>query len=177
MSDSLEPQILWTAAHQSPLSLTIFQSSLRFMSTELVMLSNHLILCCPLLLLPSIFPRIRVFSSESALCIRWPKYWSFSFTISPFNEYSGLISFRIDWLDLLAVQGDSQESSTTIWKNQFFNSHSCTWLLEKPCSVVSDSLWPHGLWLTRLLCPWNFSGKNTGVGCHFLLQGIPHPGI
>ena len=84
---------------------TIFQSSLRFMSIELVTLSNHLILCCPLLLLPSIFPSIRVFSSESALCIRWPKYWSFSFTIRPSNEYSGLISFRIDWLGLLAVPG------------------------------------------------------------------------
>ena len=75
------------------------------MSIELVMLSNHLILCHPLLLLPSIFPRIRVFSNESVLCIRWPKYWSFSFSISSFNEYSGLISFRLDWLDLLAVQG------------------------------------------------------------------------
>ena len=75
------------------------------MSIELVMPSNHLILCHPLLLLPSIFPGIRVFSKESVLCIRWPKYWSFSFNISPFNEYSGLISFRMDWLDLLAVQG------------------------------------------------------------------------
>ena len=78
---------------------------LKFMSIELVMLSNHLILCCPLLLLPSIFPSIRVLSSESALRIRWPKYWSFSFSISPSNEYSGLISFRIEWFNLLAVQG------------------------------------------------------------------------
>ena len=77
----------------------------QLMSIELVMPSNHLILCCPLLLLPSIFPRIRVFSSESVLCIRWPKYWNFSFSISPSNEYSGLISFRMNWLDLLAVQG------------------------------------------------------------------------
>ena len=86
-------------------SSIISQSLLKFMSIELVMLSNHLILFHPLLLLPSIFPIIRVFSNYSALCIRWPKYWSFSFSISPSNEYSGLISFRIDWLDLLAVQG------------------------------------------------------------------------
>ena len=81
------------------------QSLLKLMSIELVMPSNHLILCHPLLLLPSFFPSIRVFSDESVLHIRWPKYWSFSFSISPFNEYSGLLSFRIDWLDLLAVQG------------------------------------------------------------------------
>ena len=80
-------------------------SSLKLMSTGSVMPSNHLILCCPLLLPPSVFPSIRVFSNESALCIRWPKYWSFSFSISPSNEYSRLISFRVDWLDLLAVQG------------------------------------------------------------------------
>ena len=95
----------WTAAHQASLSITNSQSSPKPMSIELVMPSNHLILCCPLLLLPSIFPSIRVFSNESALRIRWPKYWSFSFSISPSNEYSGLISFRMDWLDLLAVQG------------------------------------------------------------------------
>ena len=95
----------WTAARQTSLSITNSQSLLKFMSIELVMPSNHLVLCCPLLLLPSIFPSIRVFSNESALCIRWPNYWSFSFSISPSNEYSGLISFRMDWLDLLAVQG------------------------------------------------------------------------
>ena len=95
----------WTAAHQGSLSFTISQSLLKLMSTESVMPSNHLILCRPLLLLPSIFSSIRVFSNESALHIRWPKYWSFSFSISPSNEYSGLISFRIDWFDLLAVQG------------------------------------------------------------------------
>ena len=94
----------WTAACQVPLSSTIFQSLLKFLSIELVMLSNHLILCYPLLLLPSIFPRSRGFSSESALCLRWPEYWSFSFSTSPSNEYSGLISFRIDWFGLLAVQ-------------------------------------------------------------------------
>ena len=93
----------WTAAHQVSLSITNSWSLLKLMSIELVMPYNHLILCRPLLLLPSIFPSIRVFSSESVLRIRWPEYWSFSFSISPSNEYSGLISFRMDWLDLLAV--------------------------------------------------------------------------
>ena len=101
----------WNAAHQDSLSITNSQSLLKLMSIESVMPSNHLILCHPLLLLPSIFPSIRVFSNESALCIRWLRYWSFSFSISPSGEYSGLISFRImthvahDWFDLLAVQG------------------------------------------------------------------------
>ena len=95
----------WTAAHQASLSITNSWSLLKLMSIESVMPSNHLILCRALLLLPSIFPSIRVFSNESALRIWQPKYWSFSFSISPSNEYSGLISFRMDWLDLLAVQG------------------------------------------------------------------------
>ena len=95
----------WTAACQASLSFTLSQSLLKLMSTESMMPSNHLILCHPFLLLPSVFPSIRVFSSESALCIRWPKYCSFSFSISPSKEYLGLISFRIDWFDLLAVQG------------------------------------------------------------------------
>ena len=95
----------WTAAYRASLSITNTQSSLKFMSIESVMPSNHLILWHPLFLLPSIFPSIRVFSNESALLIRWPKYWSFSFSISPSNEHPGLISFSIDWLDLLAVQG------------------------------------------------------------------------
>ena len=102
VSDSATP---WIAARQASLSITISQSSLRLMSIESVMPSNHLILCHPLLFLPSIFPSIRVFSSESILCIMWPKYWSFSFSIRPPNDYWGLISFRMDWLDLLAVQG------------------------------------------------------------------------
>ena len=93
-----------TVARQASLSFTIFQSLLKLMSIESVMPSNHLIFCCPLLLLPSIFPSIRVFSNESVLRIRWPKYWSFSFSISPSNEYSGLISFRMDWFDFFAVQ-------------------------------------------------------------------------
>ena len=95
----------WTAAHQASLSITNSQSLLRLISIESVMPSNHLILCRALRLPPSIFPSIRVFSSESVLHIRWPKYWSFSFSISPSNKYLGLISFRMDWLDLLAVQG------------------------------------------------------------------------
>ena len=95
----------WTAAHQASLSIINFQSLLKLVSIELVMPSNHLILCCPLLLLHSICPSITVFSNESALCVRWPKYWSFSFNINPSNEYSGLIFFRMDWLDLLAAQG------------------------------------------------------------------------
>ena len=98
----------WTAACQLPLYSTISQSLLKLMSTESVMLPNHLILCCPLLLLPSVFPSIKVFPSESALCIRWPKYWSFS--ISPSNEYSGLISSRTDWFDPLAIQWTLESS-------------------------------------------------------------------
>ena len=94
----------WTAAHQASLSLTVSQSLLKLMPIESVMPSNHLILCCPLLLLTSVFASIRVFSNESVLHIRWPKYWSFSFSNSPSNEYSGLISFRMDWFDLLVVQ-------------------------------------------------------------------------
>ena len=102
VSDSVTP---WTAVHQPSLFITNSWSLSKLMSIESVMPSNHLILYCPLLLLPSIFPSIRVFSNESAFCIRWPKHWSFSFNICPSNEYSGLISFRMDWLDLLAVQG------------------------------------------------------------------------
>ena len=94
----------WTETQQAFLSFTISWSLLKLMSVESMMPSNHLIFCCPLLLLSSIFPCIRIFSNELALPIRWPKYWSFSFNISPSNEYSGLISFRIDWLDLLAIQ-------------------------------------------------------------------------
>ena len=95
----------WTAAHQASLSIINSRSLLKLKTLESVMPSNHLTFCCPLLLPPLIFPSIRVFSNESVLRIRWPKYWTFSFSISPFNEYSGLISFRMDWLDLLAVQG------------------------------------------------------------------------
>ena len=106
----------WTAARQTSLSVTNCRSLLKLISIESVIPSNHLILCCPLLLLPSIFPSISILSNESVLCIRWPKYWSF--IISPSNEYSGLISFRINWLDLLAVQF----SNTTVQKHQFFGA-------------------------------------------------------
>ena len=114
----------WTAARQASLSFTISWNLLKLMSIESVMPSNHLILCRPLLLLPSIFPSIRVFSNESALCIRWSKHWSFS--ISPSNEYSGLFSFRMDWLDLLAVQGtlksllQHSSKASTLWCSAFF---------------------------------------------------------
>ena len=132
----------WTAARQASLAITNSRSLLKLMSMESVMPSNHLILCRPLLLLPSIFPSIRVFSSESALHIRWPEYWSFSFTISPSNEHSGLISFRMDWLDLLAFQGtlksllQHRSSKASILQcaqlSLESNSHVHTWLLEKP---------------------------------------------
>ena len=131
----------WTVACQASLSITNSQSLPKPMSIELVMPSNHLILCRSLFLLPSIFPSIRVFSKESVLCIRWPKYWSLSFSISPSSECSGLISFRMDWLDSLKSKGLSRVfSNTTVQKHQFFgaelslwsNSHIHTWLLEKP---------------------------------------------
>ena len=123
ISDSAAP---WTAAHQASLSITNSQSLLKLMSIELVMPSNHLIRCCPLLLPPSIFPSIKVFSNESVLPIRWPKYWSFSFSISLSNEYSGLISFRMDWLDLLAVKRLKSlfqhhiSKALILWRSVFF---------------------------------------------------------
>ena len=117
----------WTAACQASLSITNSQSLLKLMSIESVMPPNHLILCCPLLLLPSIFPSNRVCSNESGLCIRWPKYWSFSLSISPFNEHSGLISFRMDWLDLLEVHGSLKSllqhhssKASILWCSAFF---------------------------------------------------------
>jgi len=137
MFDSTTPS---TAAAQASLSITNSQSLLKLMLIESVMPSNHLILCRPLLFLPSIFPSIRIFSSESVLPIRWPKSWSFSFSISVSNEYSGLISFRMDWLDLLAVQGtlnsllqhhSSKASMLSAQPSLWSNSHIHTWLLEK----------------------------------------------
>ena len=131
----------WTAARQASLSFTVSQSFLKPVSIESVMPSNHLILCCPLLLLPSVFPSIGVFSNESALCIGWKKNWSFSFRISSSNAYSGLVSFRIGWLNLLAVQGNLKSllqhhslKASILWCSAFFtsNSHIYTWLLEKP---------------------------------------------
>ena len=130
----------WTTACQASLFITSSRSLPKLLSIESVMPSNHLILCCPLLLLPSIFSSIRVFSSESTLCIGWPKYWSFSFNIIPSNEHPGLISFRMDWLDLLAVGLSRVFSNNTVQKHQFFgaqlssqsNSHIHTRPLEKP---------------------------------------------
>ena len=118
----------WTTARQASLSITSSQSLLKLMSTESVMPSNHLILCRPLLLLPSIFPSIRVFSNESVLHIRWPKYWSFSFSISPSNEYSGLISFRMDyWISLQSKRLSRVFSNTTVQKHQFFSTQLSLW--------------------------------------------------
>ena len=131
----------WTSASQASLSITSSWSPHKLMCIESVMPSYHLILCRPLLLLPSIFPSIRVFSNESVLCIRWPKYWSFSFNISPSNEHPGLISFRMDWLELLAVQGTLKSllqhhgSKASIFGAElslWSNSHIHTWLQEKP---------------------------------------------
>ena len=120
-------ETLWTAAHQASLSFITSWSLLRLMSTESVMPSKHLILCCPLLLLPSIFPSIKVFFSESAVHNRWPIYWSFTFSLSPYSEYSGLISFRNDWLDPLAVQGALKSlrqhhdlKASILWHSVFF---------------------------------------------------------
>ena len=117
----------WTAAHQASLSITNSWSLLKLTSIELVMPSNHLILCHPFLLPPSIFPSIKVFSNELVLWIRWPKYWSFCFSISPSNEYSGLISFRMDWFDLLAIQGilksllqHHSSKASILWHSAFF---------------------------------------------------------
>ena len=142
----------WTAASQAFLSFTIFKSLLKLMSIESVMPYNHLILCYPLLLLPSIFPSITVFSSESALSIRWPKYWSFSFSISPSNEYSGLISFRIDQFDPLAVQGTLK---------RFFQHHtskaSILW-----CSVLFMVQLSHQP--TLVLLPGKCHGQRSLVG-------------
>ena len=133
----------WTAARQASLSINS-QSLLKLMPTESVMPSNHLILCCPLLLLPSIFPSIRVFSNESALCIMWPKDWSFSFNVSPSNEYSGLISFRMDWLDLLAVQGTLKS------------------LLQHHSSKASI-LWHSAFFIVQLSHPYMTTGKNHSL--------------
>ena len=131
----------WTAACQASLSITTSQSLLKLISIESVMPSNHLILCCPLLLLPSVFPSIRVFSNKSGLHIRWSKYWSFSVTISPSNEHSGLISFKMDWLDLLVAQGtlksllqhrSSKHQFSGTQLSLWSNSHIHTQLLQKP---------------------------------------------
>ena len=134
----------WTAAYQASLSITNSWSPPKLMSIESVMPSNHLILCCPLLLLPSILPSIKVFSNESALRIRWPKYWSFSFNISLSNEYPGLISFRMDWLDLLAVQGTLKS---------LLQHHSSR------ASILRHS----AFFIVHLLHPYVTTGKTTAL--------------
>ena len=141
VSDSATP---WTAAIQASLSITNFWSLLKLISIESVMPSNHLILCRPLLLLPSIFPSIRVFSNESVLHIRWPKYWSFSFSISPSNEYLGLISFKIDWLDPLVVQGTLKS------------------LLQHHSSKASI-LWCSAFFIVQLTYPYMTTGKTIAL--------------
>ena len=147
--------IPWTTAHQASLSITNSQSLLKLMSIESMMSSNRLILCCPLLS-PSIFPSIRVFSNESALCIRYPKNWNFSFSISPSNENPGLISFRMDWLDLLAVQGTLQSllqhhssEASILWRSAFF-----TVQISHPYMTTGKTIA-----LTR----WTFIGKVTSL--------------
>ena len=126
----------WITARQAPLSITISRSSLKLTSIELVMPSSHLILCHPLFLLLPIPPSIRVFSSESTLCMKWPKYWSFSFSISPSKEHPGLISFRMDWLDLLAVQGTLKSSPTPQFKS--INSSVFSFLHSPTLTSIHD---------------------------------------
>ena len=133
----------WITARQASLSITNSWNSPKLMSIESVMPSNHLILCRPLLLLPSIFPSIRVFSNESALHIRWPKYWSFSFNISPSNEHPGLVSFRKDWLDLLAVQGTLKSLLNTTVKS--INSSVLSFLYSPTLTSIHDHWKNHSL--------------------------------
>ena len=186
VSDSLQPHGLQHTRLPCPLPTPRTYSNSCPLSR--VMTSNHLILCQPLLLLPSIFPSIRVFSKEPVLCITWPKYWSFSFSISPSNEYSGLISFRFDWFDLLAVQWtlksffqhhSSKERMLdfvkyffcVFWWSCGFHFYSIDMCHAKSLQLC-PTLWPHRLKPSRLLCPRDSPGKNTGVACHALLQRI-----
>ena len=133
----------WTTAHQASLSITNSWSPPKPVSIKSVMPSNHLILCHPLLLLPSVFPSIKVFSNESAFPIRWPKYWSFSFKISPSSEHPGLISFRIDWLDLLAVQGTQESSPTPQFKS--INTSALSFLYSPTLTSIHDRWKNHSL--------------------------------
>ena len=160
----------WIRAHQASLSITNSRSSLRLTSIESVLPSSHLILCRPLLLLPSIFPSIKVFSNESALCIRWPKDWSFSFNISPSNEYLGLIFFRMDWLDLLAVQGNLKSllqrhssKASILQRSAFFTVQAQ--LVKNP-----PAMWE--TWLRSL--GWEVSlEKGKATHCSILAWRIP----
>ena len=142
----------WTAARQASLSITNSWSSLKLMSLESVVPSNHVILCHPLLFLPSIFPSIRVFSTESVLHIRWPKDWSFSFNISPSNEHSGLISFRMDWLDLLAVQGTLKSLLQHHSSKASILQHLTFFIVQLSHPYVTTGQ-------TRALTRWTFVGK------------------
>ena len=142
----------WTAACQASLSITNSQSLLKLMSIESVMPFSHIILCCSLLLLPSIFPSIRVFPNESALRIRWPKYWSFSFNVSPFNEQSGLISFRMDWLDLLAVQGTLKSFLQHHSSKALILRHSAFFIVQLSHPYMTTGK-------TIALTRWTFVGK------------------
>ena len=146
----------WTAACQASLSITNSRSLLKFMSIELVMPSNHLLLCYPLLLLPSIFPSIRVFSDEPVLCIRWPKYWSFSFSISSSNEYSGLTSSRIDWFDLLAVQGTVKSLPQHHSSKASILQHSVFFIVQLSHPYMSTGK-------TIALTRWTFVGKASVI--------------
>ena len=177
----------WTRAHQASLSFPISQSLLKLMSTESVMPSNHLIFCRPLLLLPSIFSSIRVFSNESALCIRWPKYWSFSFSIRPSNEYSGWISFRMDWFDLLTVQvdDDNEDSNDQLLSTSYVSGtklgslHGLSYSV--PCSqhpLASDEMKILSKRLSTSAntgLEWELSGRFEGVSGKVLVFLWFHP--
>ena len=146
----------WTIAGQASLSFTISQSFLKLMSIESVMPANHLILCRPLLLLPSVFPSIRVFSNKLVLCIRWPKYWSFSFSISPSSEYSGLISFRMDWFDLFTVQG-ALKSLLQHHSSKIINSLVLSFLYSPTLTSILDHWKNHSFDYTDLCWQSNVS--------------------
>ena len=151
----------WTVARQAALSIT----KLKLMSIEWVMPSNHLILCCALLLPPSIFPSIRVFSNESVLRIRWPKYWSFSFSISPSNEYSGLISFRMDWLDLLAIQGTLKSLLRHHSSKVSILQHSAFFTIQLSHPYMTTGK-------TIALTRWAFVGKVMSLICNMLSRSF-----
>ena len=164
----------WTAAHQATLSITNSQSLPKPMSIESVMPSNHLFLCHPFLLLPSIFPSIGVFSNDTALWFRWPKYWSFSFSITPSNEQSGLISFRMDWMDLFAVQGTLnslfQHDSS---KHQFFSTQLSLYCPNHPDEDKRHFLWNHCFFSPRKSRLWTHGFPSMNVLCSFCCYWIP----
>ena len=163
----------WTTTRKASLSITNSQSLLKLMSIELVMPSNHLILCCSLLLLPSIFPSIRVFSNKSVLPIRWPKDWSFSFSISPSKEYSGLISFRVDWLDLLAVQGtfksllQHNSSNASILQHSAFFKVQLSHVYMTTGKTIALTMLPH----PNILCCVRQVGKGAII-TYWLSTGL-----